>query len=187
MIALSLQLAAAHRRLRHQITEVRAGLGQRRMRDDTLVTHCLAFCDALTAHHLGEDEGIFTALVAQRPDLAGTIAKLVEDHGMIAAILSRVRELADAAAVSDGAAVEAIRRELDGLAAIMESHFRYEERAVGRALDEDVAEHPEAHRKALPRSVGSDRHPSALRRAADDAGGSGQVHPQRSKDQRSDQ
>jgi hypothetical protein len=32
----------------------------------------------------------------------------------------------------------AIRRELDGLAAIMESHFGYEERAVSDALDDGV-------------------------------------------------
>lgn len=139
-VALSLQLEQAHRGLRYQITEVRAGLGRRRVRDDTLVTHCLAFCDALTTHHLGEDEELFAALVGERPDLAGTIAKLVEDHAMIAAILSRVRELADEAAASvaasNGTALPAIARELDGLAAIMESHFRYEERAIGRALDE---------------------------------------------------
>jgi hypothetical protein len=143
-VALSLQLAQAHQRLRDQIAEVRAGLGHRRLSDDTLATHCLAFCDALTSHHRGEDEGMFSELVRERPDLAATVTKLIEDHAMIAEILARVRELAAKAAdsvskaadsVSEGG--EAIGRELDGLAAIMESHFRYEERTISRALDHD--------------------------------------------------
>ena len=134
-VALSLQLAQAHQRLRDQIAEVRTGLGHRRPSDDTLVTHCLAFCDALTSHHRGEDEGMFSDLVRERPDLAPTVAKLIEDHELIAGILTRVRELADKAAIAGSESSEAIGRELDGLAAIMESHFRYEERTISQALD----------------------------------------------------
>ncbi|GGX79306.1 hypothetical protein GCM10010510_25320 [Streptomyces anandii JCM 4720] len=79
---------------------------------------------------------MFSQLLRERPDLAATVANLVEDHGMIASILSRVRELADGAAQSRAPALEAIRRELDGLAAIMESHFGYEERTISQALDD---------------------------------------------------
>jgi hemerythrin-like domain-containing protein len=139
VVALSLLLAQAHQVLRRQITELRAGLGQRRLGDDALVTHCLAFCDALTSHHRGED-GMFSQLLREHPDLSATVANLVEDHEMIAAILSRVRELADRAAKSRGAALEAIGREIDGLVAIMESHFGYEERAIGRVLDAGASE-----------------------------------------------
>ncbi len=78
---------------------------------------------------------MFAELLRERPDLAGTVSKLIEDHEMIASILSRVAELADDAARPQGPALEAIGRELDGLAAIMESHFNYEERALGGALD----------------------------------------------------
>ena len=132
-----MQLAQAHQRLRDQIREVRAGLGHRRLSRDTLVTHCLAFCDALTSHHRGEDEELFSDLLRERPDLALTVAKLVEDHAMIAGILARTRELAEKAAVPGGGeGTEAIGRELDGLAAIMESHFRYEERTVRRAFSQ---------------------------------------------------
>ncbi|MFG3223885.1 hemerythrin domain-containing protein [Kitasatospora sp. NPDC048194] len=142
--ALSAQLARAHRDLRRHLTEVRTGLGRRRPDgDDMLLTHCLAFCTALTNHHQGKDEGLFAALVRERPDLAPTVAALVEDHGLIAGILTRVRELAEeaerATASPDGD-LEAIGRELDGLAAIMESHFGYEERAIGAALDAGVPE-----------------------------------------------
>lgn len=135
---MSQQLVQAHQELRRQITEIRAGLGNRRVRDDVLVTHCLAFCAALTAHHQGEDGGMFAQLVRERPDLAGTVANLVEDHGLIASILSRVRELAYQATESSGPALDAIGRELDGLAAIMESHFNYEERTISAALDEGM-------------------------------------------------
>ena len=76
---------------------------------------------------------MFADLLRESPDLAGAVAKLVEDHGLIASILSRVVELADQAGGSDS---EAMRRELDGLMAIMESHFRYEERAIGGARQE---------------------------------------------------
>lgn len=135
-VALSLQLAQAHQELRRQINQLKAELGQRRPHD-ILSTHCLAFCAALTSHHQGEDAGMFSALLREHPDLRGTIANLVEDHVMIASILSLVAELAQQAVGSRvrGPKLEAMGRELDGLAAIMESHFRYEERAISKALD----------------------------------------------------
>lgn len=136
VVALSLQLSQAHTELRRRIREIRTGLGNRRLDDDILLAHCLGFCAALTSHHQGEDEGMFAQLLRERPDLAATVAKLVEDHQAIASILTRVRELADRARGARGVALEAIGRELDGLAAIMESHFGYEERAISRALDE---------------------------------------------------
>lgn len=83
---------------------------------------------------------MFSALLRERPDLAATVANLVEDHGMIASILSRVRVLADRAADSPESAAEPIGRELDGLAAIMESHFGYEERTISDALDHGVSD-----------------------------------------------
>ncbi|GAA2000943.1 hemerythrin domain-containing protein [Catenulispora subtropica] len=143
--ALSIQLARAHQELRRQVAAIRADLGRRRIEnatDATLVTHCLAFCDALATHHRGEDEALFARLVRARPDLAPTVAKLVEDHGLIATILARVAELADeaAGARSEVRTLDLIAAELDGLAAIMESHFGYEERTIGRALDHDVTD-----------------------------------------------
>ncbi|MEU1289805.1 hemerythrin domain-containing protein [Kitasatospora sp. NPDC005856] len=158
--ALSLQLASAHQELRRRLTDLRADLGRPRRPDGPhlpddpdhpggggddggLLAHCLAFCTALTSHHQGEDSGLFAQLLRERPDLAPTIGKLVEDHGHITHILTRVRHLADQAAAAPGtdpatADSEAIGRELDGLAAIMESHFAYEERALGAALDAGV-------------------------------------------------
>ncbi|WP_037973430.1 hemerythrin domain-containing protein [Streptomyces sp. NRRL WC-3742] len=143
VLALSLQLTRTHDELRRRIRDIKAGLGRAGGIDEALRTHCLAFCSALTTHHRGEDEGLFAELLRERPDLAGTIANLVQDHTMISGILARVVELAGQAAegrAADGQHADpaAIGRELDGLAAIMESHFRYEERALAAALDAGV-------------------------------------------------
>ncbi|WP_448641831.1 hemerythrin domain-containing protein [Geodermatophilus sp. URMC 63] len=98
-----------------------------------LPAHCLAFCAALTAHHTGEDAGAFPALAERFPELAPVLEKTAEDHGWITGILARVEELAGelaAAGTSPRLAVE-----LDGLAAIVESHFSFEERRIADALD----------------------------------------------------
>ncbi|MBO3749219.1 hemerythrin domain-containing protein [Streptosporangiaceae bacterium NEAU-GS5] len=138
-VALGLRLAEAHQELRRRITRLKAGLLRREpVDDDTLASHCLAFCAALTAHHQGEDAGMFAELLRVRPDLEKAVANLVDDHRMISSILSRVAELAGRAAGSDGPALDAIGQELDGLMAIMESHFAYEERAIGAALDAGI-------------------------------------------------
>ncbi|BCJ76484.1 hypothetical protein CS0771_60280 [Catellatospora sp. IY07-71] len=137
-VAFSLQLQQAHRQLRRQVETLKADLGRRRFDDDVLVTHCLAFCAALTTHHTGEDEGLFAELLRARPDLAKTVANLVQDHEMIGTILLRVTQLADEAARSPASGLDAVGRELDGLMAIMESHFNYEERAISAALDAGV-------------------------------------------------
>ncbi|WP_406086180.1 hemerythrin domain-containing protein [Kitasatospora purpeofusca] len=142
-VALSRQLSLAHDELRRLINgladDLKSGAAHRRSDSGSLLTHCLAFCTALETHHRGEDDGLFAQLVRERPDLAGTVAKLVEDHGLISSILTRVAELARQAAATGGRGPdEAVRLELDGLAAIMESHFRYEERVIGAALDRTV-------------------------------------------------
>ncbi len=128
--ALSKQLAETHHELRRRLADLRAGTASPAPAAD-LREHCLAFCDALTTHHQGEDNGLFTALLRERPDLKPTIDKLVEDHGLITGILTRTAELATSGRAGIGP-------ELDGLAAIVESHFRFEERALSQALDAGV-------------------------------------------------
>lgn len=145
--ASSRQLAQVHDTLREQLETIRYWLDGDRTGVDgrpvgpavdparDLLTYCHGFCRALTAHHEGEDSGLFVALRAARPDLGAVIAKLVEDHQLIATILERVKALVDEAPGADTARREAIGGELDGLSAIMESHFRFEERRIGAALD----------------------------------------------------
>ncbi|NUR85974.1 MAG: hemerythrin domain-containing protein [Nonomuraea sp.] len=114
--AFGTQLVQAHDWLREELARLRAGeAGSRDLR-----SHCLAFCDALTRHHTGEDETGFPALARQFPELRPVLDQLTRDHEMITEILQRVAD--------DPA-------ELDGLAAIMESHFVYEERKIVEALN----------------------------------------------------
>jgi hemerythrin-like domain-containing protein len=132
--ALSQQLREAHAALRQQLREVQAGVDPGSA-GSGLLAHCLAFCTALSAHHQGEDDGLFAELLRVRPDIAEVVRKLTEDHQMIAGILTSVRELADEAARTTTERKQAIGRELGGLAAIMESHFSYEERSIGDAIN----------------------------------------------------
>ncbi|MGK5557384.1 hemerythrin domain-containing protein [Actinomadura kijaniata] len=102
-----------------------------------LRAHCLAFCAALERHHTGEDDGAFPALAGRYPGLAPTLDKLREDHGLVSGILRRLQELVGGLGPETGGPREAqrVRGELDGLMAIVESHFRYEERSIVETLD----------------------------------------------------
>jgi hypothetical protein len=124
LTALGSELVQVHDWLREDLRRLREGRG----RDaGPWAARCLAFCDAVTSHHTAEDGVAFPALVERFPDLMPVVEKLVEDHRLIAGILRRVAEIA--------AAPEAERGELDGLAAILDSHFAFEERRVARTLD----------------------------------------------------
>ena len=136
VVALSGQLIEVHRALRERLTSLRAavagGAAALAIPED-LLSHCLSFCAAIHAHHTGEDIQLFPALRAAAPELAPVIDKLMEDHALVAGILRQVRDLL----VPDPPAAdpEALVRELDGLTAILESHFSFEERRIARALD----------------------------------------------------
>ncbi len=112
------QLVEIHDALREELAELRAG----RLADPR--AHCVAFCAAVTRHHTAEDGGAFVQLRAQFPELAPVIDKLIEDHELIAGLL---RDLATS-------------RDFDGIGAILESHFGFEERRLGEALGR--LEHP---------------------------------------------
>jgi hemerythrin-like domain-containing protein len=98
----------------------------------SLQAYCVGFCAAVTGHHTREDDVAFPLLAQQVPELAPVLLELQCDHVLIASILKRVEELAESVEKKGTAAVLA---ELDGLAAVLESHFRWEERRVGAALD----------------------------------------------------
>lgn len=73
--------------------------------------------------------------------LAPVIDKLAEDHGLIVDILRRVGELT--ARADGGADPAVVVGELDGLVAIMDSHFAFEERRITAAIDALAERHPE--------------------------------------------
>jgi hypothetical protein len=133
--ALGRELVRVHDALREDLVSLRAAAssdvpaGSGRL----LSAHCVRFCAALTRHHTAEDRRAFPALAAQHPELAPLIAKLEEDHRMIGGIVARIEEIADV--VRSGGGSARLVGELDGLTAILESHFAFEERRIAGALD----------------------------------------------------
>ncbi|MER6772858.1 hemerythrin domain-containing protein [Streptomyces bacillaris] len=87
--------------------------------------HCLAVCDLLTGHHTHED-GAFAYFEQEMPQLAPAIARLREEHEVVARSLTELRELL---ARFDGGEIgpEEVRDEVVRLTANLEEHFTYEE------------------------------------------------------------
>ncbi len=81
-------------------------------------------------HHEGEDRELFPAIAAEHPELRDTLRKLEQDHSMIGHLLGGLQ-----AAVDSAASPDELARHLEGIAAIMESHFRYEERQLLTVLE----------------------------------------------------
>lgn len=96
-----------------------------------LLLYCRGFCAALAGHHQSEDTSLFPHITKARPDLAPVIAKLSQDHSMMDYLISGLEEAVDA-----GASADEKLRHLDGLEAVMETHFRYEEKQLIEVLDE---------------------------------------------------
>jgi hypothetical protein len=61
-----------------------------------------------------------------------------QPNASFAGILATVRDLAHEAAGATPERRERIRREFGGLAALMQSHFGYEERAISDAIDDQA-------------------------------------------------
>ncbi|MEU7907315.1 hemerythrin domain-containing protein [Actinoplanes sp. NPDC049118] len=132
------QLIAIHADLRDRLADLREGV----VPDRDLGAHCLAFCAAVTRHHTGEDASVFPVLAARHPELREFLAALVRDHHVIAGLLAGVSAAAGRlSGEADRERVTWIQRELDGLAAILETHFIGEEKrlvAVLNAIDPSV-------------------------------------------------
>lgn len=134
------QLVQVHNWLRKELARLHDDLGSvaagraERLRD--LRAHCLTFCSALTRHHTGEDGGAFLVLAEKFPELRPVLEELAHDHDVVTGILERLEELVGAVGPeSSPAEILHVQRELDGLTAIMESHFFYEEKRIVAALN----------------------------------------------------
>lgn len=133
LIAWGDELRAVHQRLRDALRVTRETLGSGTRDDATrrdLLLYCHGFCTALTGHHRGEDRELFPAIAAEHPELAETLRRLEDDHAMIATLLDGLRD-----ATERGDPPERLGAHLEGIAAIMESHFQYEERRLLTVLD----------------------------------------------------
>ncbi len=120
LVAWGAELRAVHGRLREALRVTRTGEA-----GPDLLLFCHGFCAALTGHHEGEDRELFPAIAAAHPELRETLRNLERDHSMIASLVGGLRDTSPAE----------LGRHLDGIAAIMESHFRYEERQLLLVLD----------------------------------------------------
>lgn len=132
LIAWSNELRAVHQRLRDVLRVTRAaaedGEGGPASRD--LLLFCHGFCAALTGHHQGEDRELFPVIAAQHPELRETLRKLGQDHVLIAGLVESLK-----AAIAGAEPPDRLGSHLEGIAAIMESHFQYEERQLLAVLD----------------------------------------------------
>ncbi|MER7559950.1 hemerythrin domain-containing protein [Nocardioides sp. NPDC126508] len=143
LIAWADEMRRVHDRLRKalRVTQEAIAAGDRAepaARD--LLLFCHGFCEALTGHHQGEDRELFPAIGAAHPELRDTIRQLEQDHSMIGHLLGGLQSAVDQAATA-----ETLGKHLEGIAAIMESHFRFEERKLlgvleSLALDADVGD-----------------------------------------------
>lgn len=117
-------------RLRNALADARkslkAGMPPDALTADLFV-YCRGFCSALGEHHRSEDRALFPAIEAAHPELAPTLRNLTQDHSMLIDELQRSIE-------ANATPIE-VDRHLDGVAAIMESHFGYKERQLLSVLE----------------------------------------------------
>jgi len=133
LVAWSQELRRVHHRLREALDVTRASLadgtaGESATRE--LLLYCHGFCTALDSHHEGEDRTLFPAIAKAHPELRPVLRSLEQDHSMIAHLLGGLR-----AAVDRAAPPEELDQHLEGVAALMENHFRYEERQLLAVLE----------------------------------------------------
>ena len=133
LIVWSSELRRVHRRLRDAVRVTQEALssgGDVEHVGRDLLLYCHGFCAALDGHHRGEDRALFPAIEEAHPDLAPVLRALEQDHSMISHLLTELWEALDHAVSSDE-----LDRHLGGIAAIMESHFRYEEQQLLTVLE----------------------------------------------------
>ncbi|MFT4215723.1 MAG: hemerythrin domain-containing protein [Micropruina sp.] len=133
LIAWNNELRTVHQRLRDVRRLTRAALAAGQPAEPAqrdLLLFCHSFCVALTGHHEGEDRELFPAIAAAHPELREVLRNLRQDHSMIAHLLAGLQAAVDRTAPPDD-----LNRHLEGIAAIMESHFRYEERSLRTVLE----------------------------------------------------
>jgi hemerythrin-like domain-containing protein len=136
LTALGNQLIEIHLWLREELAGLRTDVDAFLTggdRPQPLKAHCLAFCSALSRHHTAEDGGAFRVLAERFPQLRPVIEELVRDHEHVAGILRSLTDLVGA--LGPTADPIRVRTELDSLAALLESHFGYEEKKLVAALN----------------------------------------------------
>lgn len=133
LVAWGRELRAVHERLREALEVTREAVAEgvdAEVVSRDLLLFCHGFCTALSGHHRGEDRLLFPALAAAHPELSDTLRRLQQDHAMIEHLLGALQRAVDRALPAGE-----LERHLEGIGAVMESHFRYEERQLLVVLD----------------------------------------------------
>lgn len=130
LVAWGVEMRAVHNRLRAALSMLQESTEPGAPLDRELLLHCQGFCTALSRHHSSEDNSLFPELERRHPNLADVLRKLRQDHSMMAHLITELDHARQTATTSDQLA-----RHMDGIGAIMESHFRYEERQLLGVLD----------------------------------------------------
>ncbi|MEU5157604.1 hemerythrin domain-containing protein [Glycomyces sp. NPDC021274] len=132
LVAFSTQLRNVHQRLRQALDLARRSIDGEFEEEggQDLLLFCRGFCSALSGHHRSEDGGLFPQVVAEHPDLKPVIGKLMTDHNMLEHLIGQLT-----AAMDSDADPDELHRHLDGIGAVMETHFRYEESQLLVVLD----------------------------------------------------
>ncbi|MEU9916312.1 hemerythrin domain-containing protein [Streptomyces sp. NPDC051001] len=130
------QLIEVHLWLREELAALRQDVdsylsGGTRVRE--LRMHCLTFCSALDRHHNGENDVAFTEIAEHFPELRSVLEELRRDHRLVDDSLQRLERLVGA--LDRESDPTEFRRELDSLAALVETHFTYEEKRIVSALN----------------------------------------------------
>ncbi|MEV7804185.1 LLM class flavin-dependent oxidoreductase [Microbispora sp. NPDC088329] len=139
------RLVLIHDHLRRELTQIRDALGQvaagrsdaaalrsminqLTMRQNywTLGTFCASYCRLLTTHHTIEDEHMFPMLTAAQESLAPVVARLEQEHEVIAGVLTEL-DAALVAMIEDPDRLDGVRDQVDLLSDVLLSHLRYEE------------------------------------------------------------
>jgi hypothetical protein len=133
-------------RLRDAIDEVAAGASDPaalrsffnrmtiRQNNWTLGAFCQSYCRAVTGHHSLEDSSVFPHLGRADARLEAVLARLGEEHEVIAEILEQIDQALVALVASEPDAMDRVRESVDLITDAMASHFSYEERELVEPL-----------------------------------------------------
>lgn len=96
-----------------------------------LRVNCLALCQGLDRHHTGEDAGLFHVLADRHPEHAPVLERLRDEHGRIAELAGRLREVVGERHADPALALTEVLHLTDAL----EAHLAYEEERLSPLLD----------------------------------------------------
>ncbi|WP_327092599.1 hemerythrin domain-containing protein [Nonomuraea sp. NBC_01738] len=132
-------LIAVHEGLRQELALIREEVAAARGAATLVLQlriNCLTFCQTLHYHHMAEDTGLFAWLRGQRPDLAEPLARLADEHAVVAELLEEMNLLLGDAG-DDGARADPAKvlAEVDRLTTRLLAHLDYEEEQLVPVLN----------------------------------------------------